>query len=71
MVERMLCMYEAPGSIPGISKMIIFFTRTRVISELGKTLTSDLEGPLKEVALGTTLVPWMFHSLPGREREDR
>ena len=66
-VERMLCMYEAPGSIPGISRMINFLQGTQVITELGKRLTSALEEPLKEVALGTTLVPWMFHSLPMEE----
>ena len=26
-VERMLCMYEAPGSIPGISKTCYFFDK--------------------------------------------
>ena len=69
MVERMLCMYEAPGSIPGISRKHRFFDKGRLV----KNLTSDQNGPSKEVAFVTGLVPWMSHRLPMRESngEDR
>ena len=40
MVERMLCMYEAPGSIPGISIAMFFFLSGRKYSLLDR----DQEG---------------------------
>ena len=69
-VERMLCMYEAPGSIPGISKTCYFFDKW--VGEK-KKLTSDQKGPLKEVAFVTGFVSCMSHRLPVRESngEDR